>query len=185
MALGEKIEGAEKSASAEVEKSVEELKEKSSEKSKKESNLKEKSSEIILQHPFLKQDAVSALYVNDKEVSLNIKDGIVLLKLNKEEHIRDILIKEGWIDKTEYALETKKPEPPKSIPKVLKWSFFHPNASTIDPLNGNIAFKKRDGSEAQLEVINNLITTDDEELADIMKSEKFSPGNVEYEKEGK
>ncbi|ATN95039.1 hypothetical protein [Leptospira phage LE4] len=157
-------------------------KDKSKDKEPKAPNKSQKQdSKVTLRHPTSQTNGTIGLYLpTGEEMSVQIKNGIVTLE-HSQYDVRDVLIKDGYIDRTVYSEHKEEiviKEPEKKLIKKAK--FFHPNASDDVPMNGTIGLYRNDGSEVKVEVVKNVIETTDQEIYEILISQNFPTGPVEY-----
>ncbi len=105
--------------------------------------------------------------IDDKvtERQVQVKDNQVILDPSKPEDIalRDVLVRDGFIDKTYYARESKRiMEPPKSV--AVYWYFIHPDRSPENPINGTIGLRVESGEEVEVEIRDGNIETDRQDV---------------------
>ncbi|ATN94966.1 hypothetical protein [Leptospira phage LE3] len=149
--------------------------------SKKETKTTKQDAKVTLRHPTSQTDGTIGLYLpTGEEVAVPVKKGIVTLEHNQYE-IRDVLIKDGFIDRTVYSAheqESTVKEPEKRM--IKKASFLHPDASQDVPINGSIGLYLNDGREVKVEVVKNVIETKDQEIYEALLAQNFPTGPVEF-----
>ena len=139
------------------------------------------SEKVTLQHPTAQPDGTVGLYLpNGDEISVPVKKGEVTLT-HKQYDIRDVLIANGYIDKTTYSnyeqeITVELPEPK----KIKKASFFHPDANENVPINAEIGIYLNNGEERKVVVKKNVITVTDQDEYESLVALNFPTGEIEY-----
>jgi len=112
--------------------------------------------------------------------SVEIKDNKVILEFGAEgEAIRDVLIRDGFIDETWYARESKHIVVP-SKPRAVYWYFSHPERSRENQMNGTIGLHTSNGP-VSIDMHDGQIQTDSLEVHDALVKSGFIMEKAEYE----
>ncbi|TGL39639.1 hypothetical protein EHQ53_14045 [Leptospira langatensis] len=129
---------------------------------------------FTIRHPSVKVSAKFGIYVDGKEMELDLKDGVWTGKVSEAENkaIVEQLKKEGWSDETYYALEKKTPPKVEVLPAIKAWTFQHPDAGPDHHIDAMIGFRVN-GSEVDIEFVRSIAKITDGALAQEMEKQGF------------
>lgn len=102
------------------------------------------------------------------ERQVEVRDNQVILTLSPEDlALRDVLVRDGFVDKTYYARESKRIMEP-SKPVAVYWYFIHPDRSPENPINGSIGLTLPDGTPFEVEIRDGNVETDRQDVQEAL-----------------
>lgn len=105
------------------------------------------------------ESAQIAMNTNSGERQFEAKAGVVQYPFSEGSEVRDILVKEGWEDITEYPRTAPVATEPKKEVRYKKFVLQHPKHSDANRMNGNVALMVG-SQEVSFEMKDGVVTID-------------------------
>lgn len=118
-----------------------------------------------------------AFFHKGETIKLELKDKRYEIKEKdpkKIKEMREMLLSNGFVDKSYVDKKPVKEAPPKKY----HYTFGHPDNAPDDPINGNYSLHVED-KEIKLEVVDGLVTTEDDKVAKALEENGFYPNSKE------